>query len=94
MKLEDLKQGDIFYEVSINGIKKYEYLMLYPFHNPENVKLKGYHIVLNKSLDEPVRMYYKDLIKILEQNCLTFEDAKAKQIELCEDHLQFLKNRK
>jgi len=91
--LEDLKQGDTFYQVTFDRIKKFEYLMLYPFHNPENVKVKGYHILLDKDLDEPVRMYYKDIEKILAQNCNTYEEAKALQIKLVEDILNFLKHR-
>jgi len=91
--LEELKQGDIFFKVSLNGIQRYEYLMLYPFHNPVNVKMNGYHIVLNKSLDEPVSMYYTEIEKILSQSCFSYEDAKKKEIELYEKHLEYLKSR-
>lgn len=93
MKLEDLKQGDTIFKVSLNGIQKYEYLMLYPFHNPVNVKLEGYHIMINKSLDEPLRMYYTEINKILEQNCFTYEDAKKLEIQLFEKYLEYLKSR-
>lgn len=92
MELANLKQGDVFYDVTINNITKYEYLMLYPFHNPNNVNKKGYHIILNKSLDEPVPVYYDKIVKILELKCFTYEDAKAKQIQLVEEYLNFLKS--
>lgn len=76
MKLEELKQGQQFFYVTTENIVKYEYLMLYPFHNPKNVKVKGYHIVLNKSLDEPKRMYYTELERIISQNITSYEEAK------------------
>jgi hypothetical protein len=91
MNLEDLKQGDVFYEVTLHGIKRYEYLMLYPFHNPENVKVKGYHIVLDKSLDEPKRVYYQWLEKVLSDGIHTYEDAKKLQIKKVEEYLETLK---
>jgi hypothetical protein len=91
MELKTLKQGDVFYDVNDRNIIKYEYLMLYPFHNPKNVKIEGYHIILNKSLDEPIRIYYNDLKKILDLKCFSYEDAKLKQIEILEDKLEFLK---
>jgi len=93
MKLEELKQGDTFYKVTISDITRYEYLMLYPFHNPINVKSKGYHIVIMKSLDEPKRMYYTEIEKIIEQGAYDYESAKALQILLVEKHLAYLKSR-
>jgi len=93
MKLEDLKAKDTFYKVDKVSIKRYEYLMPYPFHNPENIKVKGYHIILDKSLDEPKRVYYTEIEKILEQQCFTYEDAKKLQIKLSEEWVQFLKEK-
>lgn len=89
--IKKLKQGDTFYEVTYDKITKYEYLMLYPFHNPENVKIDGYHIVLDKSLDEPKRMYYTDLGRILLKGIKTYEEARAEQIRLLEIYANFLK---
>lgn len=91
--LETLKQGDEFYKVTINTISKYEYLMLYPFHNSNNVKIDGYHIVLSKNLDEPIRMYYTELTTILLKGAKTYEEAKKLQIKLVEKHLEYLKSR-
>lgn len=65
--------------------------MIYPFNNPENRKIKGYHIVLDKLNEKPLRMYYKDIEKILELQCFTYEDAKKKEIEFLEEHLEYLK---
>lgn len=93
MNIEDLKQGDVFYGVTMFDIKRYEYLMLYPFHNPDNVKVKGYHIVLDKSLDEPKRVYYNWLEKVLSDGIFTYEDAKNAQIKKVEEYLESLKER-
>lgn len=89
--IENLKQGDTFYKVEIDKITKYEYLMLYPFHNPINVKANGYHIILDKNFDEPKRIYYTHLQKILDQSVTTFEEAKALRINLIEKHLEYLR---
>lgn len=93
MKLNDLKQGDVFYDVTINGITKYEYLMLYPFHNPKNVKVESYHIILDKDFEEPKRMYYTMIEKILEKKCFNYEDAKKYKIKLLEEYLEYLKSK-
>lgn len=91
--LQALKRGDTFYKVTIDDIKKFQYLMLYPFENPDNVKIDAYHIVLDKNLDEPRRMYYKELANILLNGIRTYEDAKKIQIELIEQNLERLKTR-
>jgi len=91
--LENLKQGDEFFNVKMDRIEKFEYLMLYPFKNKDNVRLDGYHIVLTKSLDEPKRVYYKDLLTILSKGVKTYEQAKLLQINLMEEHLEYLKNK-
>lgn len=91
--LEPLKKGDTFYKVTRESIEKYEYLMLYPFHNPENVKIDGYHIVLSKNLDEPKRIYYTELATILLKGAKSYEDAKLLQIKLVEQHLVYLKQK-
>lgn len=93
LKLENLKKGDTFYKVEIDSITKYEYLMLYPFHNPVNVKVRGYHIILQKNIDEPKRIYYKDLENIISKNITTYEDAKKRQIEMVKEHLEYLQNK-
>ncbi len=90
-KLEDLKPGDEFYKVTHNTIKKYEYLMIYPFRNPANRKINSYHILIDKSIEEPVRMYYTEIERILEQECYTYEHAKILQISILEKQLNDLK---
>lgn len=92
MTLENLKQGDTFYYATERGVDQYEYLMIYPFRNPENRKLKGYHIILDKGLDQPKRVYYTELEKLIGQNLTTYEDAKKMQIKLLEEYLLFLKD--
>ena len=91
--LETLKMGDTFYKVTMEYIERYEYLMLYPFHNQTNIKLDGYHIVLAKNLDEPKRMYYTELATILLKGTKTYEEAKKLQITMVESHLNYLKSR-
>lgn len=90
MKLEELKQGDTFYKVTAESITRYEWLMLYPFHNPVNVRVEGYHIILNKNLDEPLRIYYRQLRDILAQEVYTYEQAKMKQLEMAREKVEFL----
>ena len=91
--LEALKQGDVFYKVTKDNIQKFEYLMLYPFHNPDNIKIDGYHIVLDKNIDEPKRMYYKELATILLSGTKTYEEAKKLRIKMVEEYLEYLKRK-
>lgn len=92
MKLEDLKQGDEFYDVTYGQIIKYSYLMLYPFKNPENRKIKGYHIIINKNIEEPLRVYYKQLEEILNKNITNYEEAEKYSVKLVKEHLQYLES--
>lgn len=90
--LKKLKKGDTFYYVDSNfHIIRYEYLMKYPFHNPANVKLLGEHIILNKNVDEPLRVHYKRLFDIVSQKCKTFEEAKALRVIKTQEFLDSIK---
>lgn len=93
MKLEDLKLGDEFYDVTYNRITKYFYLMLYPFKNPVNRKIDGYHIIINKTIEEPLRIYYKDLQKILDKNITSYGKAKKYRVKLAKEYLQYLESK-
>ena len=92
MKLEDLKQGDEFYNVTYSKIIKYSYLMLYPFKNPINRKIDGYHIIINRNIEEPLRIYYKQLEEILNKNITNYEEAKKYSVKLIKEHLQYLES--
>ena len=86
MKIEDLKPGDIFYDVDFYRTIKYEYLCTYPYGKSH------YHIILNRNKEVPERIYTTSLKKILALDIRTYEDAKLKHIESIEKALQFLKN--
>lgn len=84
MKIEDLKQGDKFYDVTYKSCYSYEYLM--PL--PNNDK---YHILIDQN-KEPVRIYEENLQNILNLGIFTYVDARKKRIELLETLLKRLKN--
>lgn len=86
-----MSQGYTFYDVSLTSITKYEYLMEWPFHNPVN-RNGSYHIVINKTIEEPIRIYKDQLKEILNKNISTYEHAKNSQIELAKKHLMSLEN--
>ncbi len=67
-KIEDLKQGDKFYDVSLTTVKWYRYLCVHPYG-------KNYHILIDM-LENPIRMYYTELQAILDKNLNTYDDAR------------------
>lgn len=87
MKIEDLKQGSVFYDLEnvAHRIIKYEYLCVYPYNS-------NYHIVLERSIEEPQRMYKTHLQQILDKNLFNYEDAKKFRIKCKEEDLEYFKN--
>ena len=86
MKIEDLKPGDVFYDLNWLDIVKYEFLCVYPRH-------EFYFIILNRNTELPERIYRDKLDSILMQNLLTYDDACEKRISVVEEYLKSLKNR-
>ena len=90
--IQDLKQGDILYWVNSNrDIKRYAFFCEYPF-NSESMKEK-YYMLIDKQIDEPVRMYYAQLEGILEQDLDSYEKAQLLQIEKKREDLNDLIDR-
>lgn len=68
--VEDLKQNDIIYDInSEEKLIKYYYLCI----NPRNT---NYHILIDASSDNPIKMYYETLQKILDKNLYNITVAK------------------
>lgn len=72
-------------------IKKVEYLCVFPFNNPDNIGT--YDIVIYKDLDEPKRVYRKNLVKLIEEykHITSYEEAKVELIKKAEQNLEFIK---
>ncbi len=91
MTIDELKVKDdfVFYTIEEYQIRGYRYLMPMPVKNLvyENM----YHIIINKELDKPERIYHKKLQEILDEELFSFEDAKKEQIRIIEGYLNYLK---
>lgn len=92
MEIKDLTPNFRFYTVTRNDFTWYEYLCPFPVKNPKNEGT--YHIIINKKMEQPERIYVKDLEKLLENGIFTLEDALDKQLELAEDWVKFLKEKR
>jgi hypothetical protein len=89
MKIEEITKGFVFYDGGLSNFTWYEYLMPMPVKNPAN---EGeYHIVIDKKLERPERMYKHQLQTILDKNLFTFEDLRKYQIKEVENFLDYLK---
>jgi hypothetical protein len=91
MQTKDLLEveiGKVFYDATVRGgCIKYEYLCKYPFKGTP----MDYHIVLNKRIEEPVRMYGTKLKEILDKGLDTYEKAKAEHVRVQEEFLNTIK---
>jgi hypothetical protein len=92
MKIEELTPGFRLYDVSKTTFMWYDYLCPMPVKNPSNEG--NYFILIDKRLEEPVRMYKDDLNRLLENGIFTLDQALDKQIELAEDWVKFLKEKR
>lgn len=72
-------------------IKRVEYLCVFPFNTPEN--LGSYDIVIYKDLDEPKRIYRKDLVELIEKHkhITSYEDAKVELVKLAKEYFESIK---
>jgi hypothetical protein len=72
-------------------IRRVEYLCVFPFNNPDN--LGSYDIIIYKDLDEPKRIYRKELIELIEthKHINSYEDAKIELIKRAEENLESIK---
>lgn len=91
-----INKGDIFYSVNrVNyQITKWEYLMEYPRQNNKSQGWTSYHIIINRTIEHPERIYYTYLEDLLADNCKTYQEARKLQIERMEHYLTYLKNDK
>lgn len=81
--IEDLKQGDRFYDVDNYRVKWYTYLCVHP---------KGggnYHILIDQN-EEPIRIYIDKLQDILNKNLSTYDEAKKFLITKLNDKITYL----
>jgi len=92
MEVKDLTPGFRFYKVTRNDFKWYDYLCPFPVKNPVNGG--HYHIVINKTYEEPERIYVKDLEKLLQDGIFTLEEALDKQLKLAQEWVDFLKEKR
>ena len=91
MKDLKFKKGTTWYFVNNGRITKCEYLCVFPFKNPTNIGT--YDIVIWKDLDNPARIYRKNLLQLIEKNkhIKNYEDAKKELIKQAEDNLKSMK---
>lgn len=68
-KIEDLKQGDIIYDIDFCQVKRYRYLCVHPTGHGK------YHILINMC-EDPFRIYEKKLQDILDLNLNSYQEAK------------------
>jgi len=87
----DYKQGQTWWFVDGEKIRKCEYLCVFPVHNPVNLRI--YDIIIWKDLDEPEKIYRKKLVDLVERNkhITSYEDAKIELLKQAEEHLMNLK---
>ena len=92
MEIKDLTPGFRIYEATKIDFIWYDYLCPMPVKNQANEG--NYFILIDKRNERPVRMYKKDLEDLLNEGLFTLEAALDKQIELAEDWVKFLKNKR
>ena len=72
-------------------IRRVEYLCPFPFNNPDNIGT--YDIVIYKDLEEPKRVYRKNLLEEIEKykHISSYEEAKIELIKQAEKNLESIK---
>ena len=91
MTIEELTPGKIIYDVSFESFIWYEYVCPMPVKNPKNSG--QYFIFIDKRVEKPVRLYKRDVQRILNGGIFNLKDCLIKQLELAENHVKFLKTR-
>jgi len=81
------KQGQTWWFVDASRIRRCEYLCVFPFHNPDNIG--NYDIIIWKDLDNPERIYRKNLVELVEKNkhITSYEEAKVELVKQAKEHL-------
>ena len=92
--ITDLKPGDIFYGVYFDKITRYEYLCPMPRENKNLIPDGKYHILINRTTQEPVRIYYTTLTNILDEGLSTYEEAQDRVIENLKNRIESINERK
>jgi hypothetical protein len=82
------EKGQTWWFIIDRKIVKKEYLCEYPFKNINN--LGSYHIILNKIINEPERIYCEHLDKLVEKHShiKSYEDACVELIKSETEHLK------
>lgn len=93
MKIENIKQGDKFYNADKFNFSWYTYLMPYPLKPSEKGVLDDYHIIINRKSEQPERWYGQRLQELLDKNLTSLEDVRKYQIKLTKKYLFDLKNK-
>ena len=84
-----IKPGDIFYQVDHNnGIIKYEYVSVFPLKT-----LDSYHLLIDRRVSQPVRMFEKKLQEILDLTIRTYIDAIKLKIKKLKDEVTYFEAR-
>jgi len=68
----EIKRGNVYYKVNYKDIIKYEYFDKYPMNSCQD-----YHILINRTYQQPERFYKNELELLIERNIRTYEEAKA-----------------
>lgn len=87
LTIENIKQGDIFYDVSFDKITKYEYHCVYPYRTTNS-----YHLVLDRTNEKPIRWHKDSLSRTIDMNLKTYDEAKLLVIDNLESHANFLRS--
>lgn len=89
MKIEDLKQGDKFFEVSTVGkqVRRFEYFTEMPVKNAE---ISGKYFIFIDELYQPKRLYKTDVERLLEKNIRTYDEALLVVRQRLQDDLDFV----
>lgn len=92
LKKLKFKKGQTWWFIENMRIKKVEYLCVFPFNNPDNLGI--YDIVIYKDLDEPKRIYRKNLVELIEKHkhIISYEEAKVELIKKAEENLKSIKS--
>lgn len=87
--IKEIKPGTDFFDVTVKGIIRYQYLCKFPTKN-ESSDL-DYHIIIDKRTEDPLKIYGKKLKEILDKNIMSYDEAKNEYVMLLERHLNFVK---
>lgn len=90
MNITELTPGFIFYDATADSFMWYEYVCQMPVKNPTNAD--KYFIIIDKRFEKPIRIWCKDLEKILDKKLFTLKDAIQEELRLAKDRVLFLES--